>query len=89
MAKKGMITVTINVIPAAGKPAKPKTVEVAATGVSFTEALKAAGLKPQKGFQYELNGAPVREDKFDTTHVKAGDSVNAAKINVTEKARGS
>lgn len=89
MAKKGFITVTINVVPAAGKPAEPKTVEVAASGVSFTQALKAAGLAPQKGFQYELNGIPVAKDKFDTTYVGEGDNVNAAKIKVTEKARGS
>lgn len=89
MAKKGMITVTISVVPAAGKPAEPKTVEVAASGVSFTQALKAAGLEPQKGFQYKLNGVPVPKDKFDTTHIKAGDNVNAARIKATEKARGS
>lgn len=77
-------TFRFKMIPASGDPAAELEITVKPTGVSFTEALKATGREYNSKMQYELNDEPVARKDFDTTHVKAGDT-----LKVTEKARGS
>lgn len=77
-------TFAFKMIPASGDPAAALDITIKATGVSFTEALKASGREYNKKLQYSLNDEPVAHGDFDKTHVKPGDT-----LKVTEKARGS
>ena len=71
MVKKGSLRITVIVVPSEGKSRK-QDVEVAASGASLREVLKAAGIDPAKK-DFSVNGEPATLD----THVSKEDFVEA------------
>lgn len=83
----GSIAVHVTIDPTSGDPSNQE-VEVAMTGATLGDVLKAAGIKPDKKDLF-LNGKPATLE----THVTDGQKVTAQspkpEVRVAERPRGS